>query len=419
MEKVKQKGKKIGMTIIALAVIFSCIPKAKAMAIENKTIPIYTIGMSNYITFNGVRIRVSQLAYQELGQYYTAYALYNIGEEIPTENERMQLTSEMKQEELKSILLAGYPYKTYQELGCMDELEAYTATQIALIQEYGKYPIERYDATTEAGKRALEAAIKIRKQAKENRRIEKEEKIMMIPLEDKWHREEGLPDYYVRNFKMIGKYNCQSYHVTKNNADYEVKILDEKNNPTFNFSQGEICKIALPVAEMEKEGEKTLELQLSATMETYPIIEATSTTQSIKYLLTSTPWEDVIQIEKLAFPEPMEKEEINEKEKENIEDNIKNNEKEEEKVENKKKGDDKKEEKEQEKNDSKIEEEENEENNQEKSEKYKEEQIKEENSQKENKNKEEREETIIEEVVKEQEKKIDKKENIKLPVTGF
>ena len=401
MKKVKQKGKKIGMTIMALAVIFSCIPKAKAMVIEDKTIPIYTVGMSNYITFNGVRIKVSQLEYQELGQYYTAYALYQLGEEIPTEKESMKLTNEMKQEELKSILLEGYPYKTYQELGCMNELEAYTATQIALIQECGKYPIERYDATTEEGKRVLEATIRIRKQAKENKRIEKEEKIMMIPLEDKWHQEEELPGYYIRNFKMIGKYNCQSYHVTRNNADYEIKILDEKNSPTFDFAQGEICRIAIPITEMEKEGEKTLELQLSATMETYPIIEATSTTQSIKYLLTSTPWEDVIQIEKLAFPEPMEKEETNKKEEEREENNSK---------EEQEKGENSREE-----NDTKKEEQEKEEEREEndrQEEQEKGENNQEENGQDENKNKEEA-------VKDKKEENIPQKENIKLPITGF
>ena len=153
------------------------------------------------------------------GVEYPAYCLNETLNGVTTTNSySVTMENELSDITLWRIIINGYPYKSIEELGCSNIMEAYAATQHA-IYSYLKGDLEAYDYTPvkEQGTRVLNAL----KTILQNGRNSKE-----VPTE--------------KNRVYYGKApngNLQNYALTKIEEKKEEKEPEQKEEKVTTESQ--------------------------------------------------------------------------------------------------------------------------------------------------------------------------------------
>ena len=176
---------------------------------------------------------------------YNGKLVYNINslnEKISQiEIEKIQ---EYSNSEISNIILAGYPYKTPEELNCQNEFEAYIATQEAIYYILEPRDIGKYKITKESGNRILEATMKI---AQEARKVSSIHDIQLTQKTEEFIEDSLDSNYFMKEYEIQtnGRIRTGSIQLI---AGEGVQITDLNNQPKNNFQEKDCFKILIPKA---------------------------------------------------------------------------------------------------------------------------------------------------------------------------
>lgn len=124
----------ISIILISILILSTIFIINKSNATDINQAYLYSIGQyTDLLRYNNMNIQTTYVVYQKDGIEYPAYCmqkdLLGVGEQGPyTVNVNGLLTDVM----IWRTIINGYPYKSYEQLGCANKQEAYFATKQAI-----------------------------------------------------------------------------------------------------------------------------------------------------------------------------------------------------------------------------------------------------------------------------------------------
>ena len=169
-------------------------------------------------------------------------------------------------DQVRNALLLGYPNNTVEQLNLTDTTEAYIITQIAVLDAYYNYDLEKFTVTEENKypnfiENLKSFITKVRNST--NKKIVPDLTIDAIQLN--WTKLDELKQ--VKTYQILSNIPLKEYTVKiLSEQNKEIQILDEDNNFQTTFLNGEKFKILLPSNQ-----DIEFEIKVEATFETNPI----------------------------------------------------------------------------------------------------------------------------------------------------
>lgn len=263
--KIKNKLK------ILICILAILIMQVNYVMAANNTVNLYhKKDCENFLKYNGIRIRTGYIEYIQNNISYPAYCL-NL--ELPGVGEvgayDVKLTNKIDDINLWRVLINGYPYKTFEELGVADEEEAFTATKQAIYITLYNRNVEDYSAIeTEAGKRTYEALKLILNNAqKSTEKPVNGVKINVNSVKEEW---EADGEFLTKTYTVSSNVNSGSFKIANVTSKFKnIKICDENNNEKNTFNLNEKVKVLIPIQDLTEN--KSIKLRILATLNSFPI----------------------------------------------------------------------------------------------------------------------------------------------------
>jgi TQXA domain-containing protein len=167
---------------------------------------------------------------------------------------------------IETILLNGYPIKTYEELGLNSEEEAYIATQEAIFAYIENKEIDMYVAENEQGERILNCMKTLLNSTKESI-------VKLVELNEEWTVLESNKNYIYKNYRVTSDYEIESIEIDF----YDGLIYSQDNNSINEANIGDVIKIAVP-----NNANKTYHVSISFKFEGYKLYAMFNTSATEK-----------------------------------------------------------------------------------------------------------------------------------------
>lgn len=321
------------MLVIFAVVIFNIALLVNTVqAVENgEKITIYSKGyFDRIIKKDQIIVKTTHAVYQKDGKEYPVYCLdrelHGVGEYIA----QYDVTSQGKLTDLGlwKIIINGYPYKTLEQLGVLEEQEAYIATKQAIYCYIYNTKLEQYSALNDAGTRTINAMRTILENANNSTEDFNNSNIEVIQSEE-WQIDENETTYISKQYEIKSSINISRFILNLENQPKGTKITNLENQEKSEFESKEKFKILIPINSLEKSGEFKVKIQTE--METKPIFYGKAPSGDLQdYALTAFSYEDfeteIIQKYEKIDKEPEEpeipKKEEEPKKEEYIEENV-------------------------------------------------------------------------------------------------
>ncbi|MGN1301073.1 MAG: SpaA isopeptide-forming pilin-related protein [Clostridia bacterium] len=288
--------KKILSIILSLLMIIGIVTlpnKAEATFTVDKA-DLYSKGTySDYLRFGGVGLVFDYVVYQIDGQEYPAYCL---NRELKGVNSGFSYSVDVNElltdVEVWRTIINGYPYKTYQELGCANKEEAFMATKQAVYCALYDRDPNTYIATDEVGVRTRNALIQIVTNARNSTEVKQSADLTIKEVTSKWEQDDISNKYVSKKFTIKANSTINSYSVEIEGMNIEgAKIVDKNNNEKTEFKYGENFKIIIPIKNMTDEG--SFNIKVNGEVATKPILYGYSSNPNLQdYALTGNIYED-------------------------------------------------------------------------------------------------------------------------------
>lgn len=288
--------KKIISIILSLLMIIGIITiptKTQASFTINKA-DLYSKGRYiDYLHLGKIGIVFDYVVYQKDGKEYPAYCL---NKDLTGASEN--LTYSVKVDELLTdvnvwrTIINGYPYKTYQELGCANKEEAFLATKQAVYCTiYGRNP-EEYVANSEVAVRVKNALTNIVTNARNSTEVKPSANLKIEDVTTNWEVDNENNKYISKKYNINANSTIDTYFVQLENMNIEgSKIVDEKNIEKTEFKYNENFKIIIPIANIKDRG--SFNIKVNGKVLTKPILYAYPEEPSLQdYALTGELYEE-------------------------------------------------------------------------------------------------------------------------------
>ena len=155
------------------------------------------------ITYRGKIIKTDYIYHEKNGKKYPAYCLekaeYGISANL---TETVISEGNIHDIKLWKYIINGYPYKTYQALGCKNKEEAYSATKQAIQICLYKNRIEDYKPIGEAGKRTIEAIKKITDSAEKSKEEQKPSSVNIKSINENFEQDNIQQEYLSKTYEI-------------------------------------------------------------------------------------------------------------------------------------------------------------------------------------------------------------------------
>lgn len=288
--------KKIISIILSLLMIIGilAIPTKSNATFTIDKARLYSKGKSiDYLHWNGMGLVCDFVVYEKDGKEYPAYCLNReltgASTELSYSANVDRLLTDVK---VWRVIINGYPYKTYQELGCANKEEAYLATKQAVYCIIYDRDPNTYVATDEIGVRTKNALIQIVINAKNSTEVKVSSDLTIEDVTTKWQQDDINKKYLSKKYTVIANSTINSYTVELENMDVEgTKIVDENNNEKTEFKAGENFKIIIPITNMQNAG--NFNIKVNGKVATKPVLYAYPNDAKLQdYALTGEIYED-------------------------------------------------------------------------------------------------------------------------------
>ena len=288
--------KKIIKTIFVIAIIMmsNFYLLANTVKAVDQEVQVYAKEtFDKIIKFNGVLVNTIYIVHNQNGIEYPAYCL-NV--DLPgAEDGPYNTINEGKITDvgLWRVIINGYPYKTFEELGVANLQEAYIATKQSIYCYLYNRGTEKYSPVGEAGQRTINAMNQILENAK-NSTETIDNFLVTITEESEWE-EETINDeeYITKTYKINSETNINEYSV---DLEYtldkeEIFITDIENNLKTEFNSGEKFKISIPKNIKDK---INFTINIIAQLETKPVFYGKAPSENLQdCALTTYNYEDI------------------------------------------------------------------------------------------------------------------------------
>lgn len=283
----------ITLSLLMIIGVITLPTKAQASVSINEAY-LYSKGTyKDYLRWNGMGLVFDYVVYEKDGQEYPAYCLNKDLKGASTElSYSVKVDELLTNVEVWRTIINGYPYKTYQELGCATKEEAFLATKQAVYCAIYDRDPNTYIATDEVGVRTRNALIQIVTNAKNSTEVKVTADLTVQDVTTKWEQDEIDGKYVSKKFTVKANSTINSYSVEIDGVEIEgVKIVDKDNNEKTDFKYGENFKIIIPITNMTSEG--NFNIKVNGEVATKPILYAYSADPALQdYALTGSIYED-------------------------------------------------------------------------------------------------------------------------------
>lgn len=240
----------------------------------------------------GYLYRSEFVVYEQDGKEYPAYCLNRELDGVSIEHGgyTVQIQDKITDDLIWRAIINGYPYKTYQELGCNNEMEAFTATKIAVYDMMYNYNWNDFVPENEIGERVVAAMKNISYEARNSTQVRVQPEIEIISQSDEWKVDENYKSYVYKIFKVKPNAEMSNYIIETNNIS-GIKITDEKNIEKNVFDETQMFKILVPIEQLNENNE--IEINVRANLKTYPIYYGKAPDNLQNYALCASEFECV------------------------------------------------------------------------------------------------------------------------------
>ena len=246
------------------------------------------------LTYNGVPIRTTYVAYYKNGVEYPAYCLdVNLpgaeqGEYV------VSATDKLRNVDVWKAIINGYPYKSIEELGAANGQEAFTATKQAVYTMIHNRDTSSYGAVnTDAGRRTYQIYCNIVNAARNmSANIEENVFVELKTVTEKWQIDNLNSEYLSKEYYATSNVSAGNYEVNLEGViPANTEIVDVNNNETNIFKINEHFKILIPIKELVNSD--SFSIKAKAKLETKPVMYGTSTVAGTQdYALTGFMYEE-------------------------------------------------------------------------------------------------------------------------------
>ena len=279
------------ITMLTTICMFQNEANAATYIIEEANL--YSKGELVCLRYQGsVIVGVEFVVYKKDGVEYPAYCLNrNLPGVTEDKSYTVSVDGVVADNKIWRAVTNGYPYKTAKELGCNSDIEAFAATKMAVYDMMYNYDWDDFEGLNEQGNRVLAAAIKISNTARSSNATKPVSVVEVKTDATKWEMDSIEKDYASKTFYVTANVDSTKYSVKLNNVKIEnVKVTDEKNNERTEFRTGEKFKVLIPISELDKEGNFSIEVTADA--KTKPILYGKSPNSSMQsYALAAGDYE--------------------------------------------------------------------------------------------------------------------------------
>ena len=259
---------------------------SKATVIEQKsTVKLYSKGELICLVYNGIKIGTQFVVYEKDGKEYPAYCV-NREKDGVTEDYSYDVIAEniYSNNLVWNAVINGYPFKTPQELGCNTEIEAFTATKLAIYDMLYDYDMSKFNICANNGQIVLNAMRQIREKARNSNESKKIATIKIIAETENWQIDNLDKNSISKTYRVDASAANEEYTISIANNNI-AKVVDESNVEKTTFKSKEKFKIMLPIKQLEETGE--IIINAKSNVKTYPILYGKSTVENKQnYVLT-------------------------------------------------------------------------------------------------------------------------------------
>ena len=192
-------------------------------------------------------------------------------------------------------IVNGYPYKTYQELGCANKEEAFTATKQAIYCYIHGNDVNSYTPIGESGNRTVSAIKKIVNAAKNSNENQASNSIVVKRLKDNFEQDAIQKEYISKTYQIntnaaYSKYNVKLLKANNKLAE-GIKVTDLNNKEKTQFSANEKFKVIIPISQINNKG--NFKIEITTSVNTKPVLYGKAANSSYQdYALTAATYED-------------------------------------------------------------------------------------------------------------------------------
>lgn len=259
---------------------------SKATVIEQKsTVKLYSKEELICLVYNGIKIGTQFVVYEKDGKEYPAYCV-NREKDGVTEDYSYDVIAEniYSNNLVWNAVINGYPFKTPQELGCNTEIEAFTATKLAIYDMLYDYDMSKFNICANNGQIVLNAMRQIREKARNSNESKKIATIKIIAETENWQIDNLDKNCISKTYRVDASAANEEYTISIANNNI-AKVVDEGNVEKTTFKSIEKFKIMLPIKQLEEAGE--IIINAKSNVKTYPILYGKSTVENKQnYVLT-------------------------------------------------------------------------------------------------------------------------------------
>ena len=278
--------------LVVLVIIVIAMSMFTSMQIESNaaTMPInkadlYSKGEVVFFNYDNVGIGVEVIVYKKDGVEYPAYCINKGRPGVTEEHEySVSINKLVTNNKIWKAIVNGYPFKTPQELGCNTEIEAFTATKLAIYDMLYDYDMSKFNICANNGQIVLNAMRQIREKARNSNESKKIATIKIIAETENWQIDNLDKNCISKTYRVDASAANEEYTISIANNNI-AKVVDESNVEKTTFKSKEKFKIMLPIKQLEEAGE--IIINAKSNVKTYPILYGKSTVENKQnYVLT-------------------------------------------------------------------------------------------------------------------------------------
>lgn len=223
----------------------------QAIFFDVNEVELYSKEEAIYLIYDNIRIGTEFVVYNMNGVEYPAYCMNRELTGITGDcSYKVEIQSVLENQLVWRAIINGYPYKTYSELGCNSELEAFVATKMAAYNMLYNYDMSKFSPIGEEGKRVLEAFKKISEIARSSQE-EYHEPSIILEEQSKWQVSKDN-NYQEKIYKINSNVNINSYHISIEDKMEGVVLSDVYDNEKEVFNQKDLFKVKIPIEKLNQ-----------------------------------------------------------------------------------------------------------------------------------------------------------------------
>ncbi len=240
------KKAKIVMILLVSITIFmnGNFSQATFQVSEQEYVSFYANKVYKEIYYDGVLVPVSIAICSSINDMTSAYSLKyerKCVDEITAYS--AQLNGILHDNEVKKILINGYPNQSYQKLNAVNEEEAYIITQMAIFNTYYQYDFQKM--TVKEDSQYPNIISKIQEFIHKVSTLNQEDTIDFIIDENTLEWQVESEEWISKEYKMISNMPFENYSVSVQSLS-DVKVVNQENQLQEQFTANETFKVLIP-----------------------------------------------------------------------------------------------------------------------------------------------------------------------------